>query len=259
MSLSGKNVIVTGAARNIGFQAAKHIAALGARVALVGRGREPLEAAAREIGQGAIAVPGDVTTPDEVTRILKEAADALGGLDGIVNNAGVAFPNKIENLDAAQVQEQMAINLFAPIMTCRGIIPYLRARGGGRIINVSSATVHTMDAFAHLSIYGATKAGLERFTKDLCVETRGDNIGVTSFIPGDTATGFGGGWDPQITGEAYKAWLDTGPYWNGMMAAEEVGAQIAHCMALPPNVTFEFVMMRPVGLFPKVLEADFEE
>lgn len=258
MSLAGKNVIVTGAARNIGFQAAKHIAEMGARVALVGRGREALESAAREIGRGAIAVAGDVTKPDEVARILKEAADALGGLDGIVNNAGVAYPNKIENLDAAQVQEQIAINLFAPIMTCRAIIPYLRARGGGRIVNVSSATVHTMDAFAHLSIYGATKAGLERFTKELCVEVRADNIGVTAFIPGDTATGFGAGWDPQLTGAAYAAWLEAGPYWNGMMAAEEVGAQIAHCMALPPNVTFEFVMMRPVGQFPKALEADFK-
>lgn len=99
MSLAGKSVIVTGAARNIGFQAAKHIAALGARVALVGRGREALEDAAREIGEP-WPQPGDVTKPDEVTRILKGARlKALGGLDGIVNNAGVAFPNKIENLD----------------------------------------------------------------------------------------------------------------------------------------------------------------
>ena len=148
LGIQGRTAVVCASSRGLGRACAMELARAGCRVAV--NGREPLTlettaAAIRaETGAEVIAVPGDVTRPDEVTRILKEAADALGGLDGIVNNAGVAFPNKIENLDAAQVQEQIAINLFAPIMTCRGIIPYLRARGGGRIINVSSATVHTM-------------------------------------------------------------------------------------------------------------------
>jgi len=258
MSVEGKSIVVSGASRNIGFHAARFLANAGAKVALVGRSRETIEDAAAQIGKGAVAIVGDSSNADDVDRIISEAAEILGGIDGLINNAGIAYPNRIEKLDLAQVQEQIATNLFAPIWMCRAVIPHLRARGGGRIVNVSSATVHQMDAFAHLSIYGATKAGLERFTKDLNHELRADNIGVTTFIPGDTATGFGMGWDPEIAGEAYAAWLEMGPYCAGMMAVEYVGEQLAHCMMLPDSCAFDFVLMRPVGRRPKLMEADAE-
>lgn len=258
MQIRDKVIIVTGAAKNLGFETARVLAAQGAKVALVGRSQDALAAAAGAIDGDVFAVAGSVSSADDVDRIMQAVAGKFGGIDGIVNNAGTAFPNRIENLDIAQVQEQIAVNLLAPILTCRAIIPYLRARGGGRIVNISSTSVHIMNSFTWLSIYAATKAGMERFTDELRREVQCDNIAVTTFITGDTATGFGAAWDEQITQQAFAAWLDAGPHWNGMMAPDRVGEQIAHCFALPDNCAFEVVMMRPVGLLPKMLEADLK-
>ena len=143
-----------------------------------------------------------------------------------------------------------------PVFAARAIIPHLRARGGGRIVNVSSATTRVPGSFGHLSIYGATKAGLEHFTEHLRHEVQKDNIAVTCFIPGDTSTGFGQGWDPEAAAAGYADWLTYGPYYNGMMPVEVVGEEIAHMFDLPNNVTIEVVMIRPVGEVPKVMEEE---
>ncbi|SNS05313.1 Short-chain dehydrogenase [Sphingomonas laterariae] len=254
MSVSGKTVIVTGAARNMGFHTAAALARRGARVSLWGRDAEGLAAAAASIGGDAMPIALDIADAGQIGEAMEKVAGHFGGIDGIVNNAGVAYPNTVENLDLDQLNEQIRINFLAPILTCRAVIPYLRARGGGRIVNVSSATVHRDGAFSFLSIYGATKAGLERFADELRHEVQKDDIGVTTFIPGDTATGFGQGWDEAVAGAAYTEWLERGPYWNGMMEVEAVGEQIAHCFDLPDKAAFEFVMMRPVGRHPKVME-----
>jgi 3-oxoacyl-[acyl-carrier protein] reductase len=254
MSVQDKVVIVTGAARNMGFHTAAALARRGAKVSIWGRSAEALDEAARTIGGDTLPVAVDITDADAIGAALERVSGHFGGIDGIVNNAGVAFPNLVENLDVAQLNEQISINFLAPILTCRAIIPHLRARGGGRIVNVSSATVHREGAFSYLSIYGATKAGMERFTDELRYEVQKDKIAVTTFIPGDTGTGFGQGWNEAIVGAAYADWLERGPYWNGLMKVESVAEQIAHCFDLPDNATFEFVMMRPVGREHKVLE-----
>ncbi|ARS26235.1 SDR family oxidoreductase [Sphingomonas sp. KC8] len=254
MSIAGKVVIVTGAARNMGYHTAAALARRGARVAIWGRNVDALDIAARSIGGDVLPLAVDITDAAAISTGMDRVADHFGGIDGIVNNAGVAYPNRIENLDIGQLEEQIRINLLAPILTCRSVIPHLRRRGGGRIVNVSSATVHRDGAFSFLSIYGATKAGMERFTDELRHEVQQDDIGVTTFIPGDTSTGFGQGWDEQVVGAAYADWLERGPYWNGMMQVEDVGEQIAHCFDLPGKAAFEFVLMRPVGREPKILE-----
>ena len=253
MSAVGKVIIVTGGARNMGFHAAAGLVRRGAKVAIVARDEAALAEARAKLGDEVLTIAAQLSDAAQIDGVIARAADHFGGLDGIVNNAGVAYPNRVEALDTAQVQEQIAINLVAPILTCRAIIPYLRARGGGRIVNVSSATAHVEGAFSFLSIYGATKSGLERFTDELRYEVQRDKIAVTSFIPGDTTTAFGTGWDPDTMGQAYADWLERGPYWNGSMRVEDVGEEIAHCFDLPDDAAYEFVMMRPVGHQPKRL------
>lgn len=254
MSVKGKVVIVTGASRNMGYHTAAALAKQGAKVSIWGRAQESLGEAATAIGGDTLPLAVDISDADEIGAAMEKVSTHFGGIDGIVNNAGVAYPNRIEHLDVTQLQEQIRINFLAPILTCRAIIPHLRARGRGRIVNVSSATVHRDGAFSFLSIYGATKAGLERFTDELRHEVQKDGIAVTTFIPGDTSTGFGQGWDEAVVGAAYADWLERGPYWNGMMQVEDVAEQIAHCFSLPDKAAFEFVLMRPVGQEPKVLE-----
>jgi len=256
MSAEGKVVLVTGGARNMGFHAAAGLVRRGAKVAILARGREAVEEAAQALGGDVLPIAAEVTDPMQITEALRQTAERFGGIDGIVNNAGVAYPNAIEKLDEAQVREQTAVNFLAPIFAARAVIPYLRQRGGGRIVNISSATTRAPGSFGHLSIYGATKAGLEYFTEQLRHEVQKDNIAVTCFIPGDTSTGFGRAWAPEAVQAAYADWLDQGPYWNGMMPVEVVGEEIAHMFDLPNNVTFEVTMLRPVGQLPKTLEGE---
>ena len=256
MSAEGKVVLVTGGARNMGFHAAAGLVRRGAKVAILARGREAVEEAAQALGGDVLPIAAEVTDPMQITEALRQTAERFGGIDGIVNNAGVAYPNAIEKLDEAQVREQTAVNFLAPIFAARAVIPYLRQRGGGRIVNISSATTRAPGSFGHLSIYGATKAGLEYFTEQLRHEVQKDNIAVTCFIPGDTSTGFGRAWAPEAVQAAYADWLDQGPYWNGMMPVEVVGEEIAHMFDLPNNVTFEVTMLRPVGQLPKALEGE---
>ena len=256
MSAQGKVVLVTGGARNMGFHAAAALVRRGAKVAIGARSAEALAEAAETLGGDVLTIAAEVTDPAQIEDALRRTADRFGGIDGIVNNAGVAYPNLIEKLDEGQVREQVAINFLAPIFAARAAIPYLRARGGGRIVNISSATTRAPGSFAHLSIYGATKAGLEYFTEQLRHEVQKDNIAVTCFIPGDTSTGFGKGWNPEAVQAAYADWLDQGPYWNGMMPVEVVGEEIAHMFDLPNNVTVEVTMIRPVGQMPKALEGE---
>ncbi|QZP09167.1 SDR family NAD(P)-dependent oxidoreductase [Caenibius sp. WL] len=256
MSAEGKVVLVTGGARNMGFHAAAGLVRRGAKVAILARGREAVEEAAQALGGDVLPIAAEVTDPAQIAEALRQTAERFGGIDGIVNNAGVAYPNAIEKLDEAQVREQTAVNFLAPIFAARAVIPYLRQRGGGRIVNISSATTRAPGSFGHLSIYGATKAGLEYFTEQLRHEVQKDNIAVTCFIPGDTSTGFGRAWAPEAVQAAYADWLDQGPYWNGMMPVEVVGEEIAHMFDLPNNVTFEVTMLRPVGQLPKTLEGE---
>ncbi|SFR90032.1 SDR family oxidoreductase [Sphingomonas jatrophae] len=256
MSAAGKVIVVTGAARNMGYHTAAALVRRGARVAIIARDADAVAAACASFGEAAdvLGIAAEVSTPSEIERVLAETAAHFGGIDGIVNNAGVAYPNSIDKLDDAQVLEQVGINFLAPIYAARAVIPYLRARGGGRIVNVSSATTRAPGSFSHLSIYGATKAGLEYFTEELRHEVQQDDIAVTCFIPGDTSTGFGKSWAPEAIAAAYADWLDRGPYWNGMMPVEVVGEEIAHMFDLPDNVTIEVTMIRPVGRSPKALE-----
>jgi 3-oxoacyl-[acyl-carrier protein] reductase len=254
-TLSGKVVIVTGAARNIGYHAAAALRQRDARLAIFGRTQETIEDAADKLGGGTLPVTVDLTDREAVFAAIARVEEHFGRIDGIVNNAGVAYPNKIENLDAAQLYEQVSINFLAAVHACQAVIPCLRRQGGGRIVNVSSATAH-VDAFSFLSIYSATKAALERFTDELRLEVQADNIGVTIFIPGDTATGFGLGWNPEVMQTAYVDWLDRGRYYNGLMPVEVVGETLARCFDFPPNCAIETMMLRPVGHHRKVLEEE---
>ena len=255
-TLAGKVVVVTGGSRNIGLATADGLVRRGARVAILGRDEAALAAAGARLGAAARAYSVDVGDRTALVEALSRVHGELGRIDGLVNNAGVSFVRSIEKLRPEEVAAQVAVNFLAPVYACQAVIPYLRARGGGRIVNVSSATVHEAMAFAHLSIYSATKAALEQFSRELRAELAADRIAVTTFVPGNTMTGFGDGWDPQAAGEAYTAWLGHGTHWAGMMQPGPVGEAIAHCFDYAPDCSLDLVLMRPVGRRPKVMEKD---
>ena len=244
-SLNGKTYIVTGASRGIGLAAARSIGRRGGRVALFGRDQKALDVAVSEIGNGAIPVAVDIQNRESLLSAIESSIAAMGGLDGIVNNAGLSLASKIEALRHEDVATQFNTNVLAAIYACQAVIPHLRKRGGGGIVNVTSASVRHMDEFAYISIYSATKAALERFTFDLRDEVKADNIAVTALSPGGTETSFGSGWAPEVAAEAFGEWLRRAPLFDGTMPAEPVGEAIAACFELPPGTAFDFVEIRP--------------
>jgi len=140
----------------------------------------------------------------------------------------------------------VAVNFLAPVFACQAVIPHLRKRGGGRILNVTSASARHMDEFAHIGIYSSTKAALERYTAELREELKAENIGVTALSPGGAETSFGSGWRPEMAQKAFAEWIARANRFDGSMAAETVGEAIANCFELPPGVAYDYVDIRPV-------------
>jgi NAD(P)-dependent dehydrogenase (short-subunit alcohol dehydrogenase family) len=160
---------------------------------------------------------------------------------------------RIENLTEAAVMTQVKANFLGVVYGSQAAIPHLRRVGGGRIVNVTSATARHPEEFPCLSIYGATKAAAERFTEELRNEVKADNIGVTAFSPGTFDSTFGAALNAEEAEIGLHKWLAMGPESDGMMATEEVARAIVNCLALPDGTAFDFVELRPNKPTPKAL------
>jgi short-subunit dehydrogenase len=187
----GKVVIVTGASAGIGAAAARMFASEEAAIVLAARSAAGLETLAGEItaaGGRALAVPTDVGEARSAERLLAQAAERFGGIDVLVNNAGVNKRGLVEHYSAEDLAAVVQVNLTAPIVLTRLVLPYMRQRGGGAVVNVASIAGRI--AFGHEAVYCATKFGLRAFTFALAEELEGSGITVSAVSPGPVNTGF---------------------------------------------------------------------
>lgn len=210
--LDGKIAVVTGASSGSGLGIARRFTQEGATVFMLARGKERLEEAAAPLGDGAIPVATDLGDPDSVRDTFAQVESRFGKLDILINNAAVYRPSPVEQLSDQDIVQTLATNLNGVMYTCRAAIPLMRAAGCGDIINVSSES--TIDPFPLLSVYVASKAGLEAFTPILAEEVRDDDIRVTTLIQG-TAHDTGSGatdfaWDPEMAALAGEVWTKLG-------------------------------------------------
>ena len=250
--LQDRVYIVTGGSRGIGLAIAQCLVHKGAKVALLGRNTAALKQAVGELGEGqALGIEVDVADRQNLIAAFQDVVQHFGRLDGLVNNAGVARPGRIEHLVEQEVLMQVHINYLGTVFACQGAIPLLRGGDNPRIINISSASTHHYDEASHLSIYASTKAAVERFTRDLGLELQADGIGVTCLRPGSVPTGFAEGWDEEAMLACLEAWRHAGSYMNVGMESEQVAEAVAFALAQPPGVAVDLLEIRPKKLQEK--------
>ncbi|EQB30430.1 SDR family oxidoreductase [Sphingobium ummariense] len=192
--LRSRVVVITGASSGIGAACAIAFVETGAKVVLAARRAERLEslvARLESMGGEALAVTTDVTDEDAVAALFARTVERFGGVDVLVNNAGIADSTPAENASLALWHRVIDTNLTSAFLCARAAIPLMRARGHGRIINVGSisARVPRKESPA----YTASKWGLDGLTRALAIDCRADNIAVSIFHPGIVATELGGG------------------------------------------------------------------
>jgi NAD(P)-dependent dehydrogenase (short-subunit alcohol dehydrogenase family) len=194
-NLSGKVAIVTGGSRGIGLAIARALVADGVQVAVTGRSEAHLSAARQKIeaaGPGKVeTLQADVRRYDDMTRAVGATVSRFGGLDILINNAGIGIFGGVAAMTPEQWSEVIDTNLTGVFNATRAALPHLQRRGGGFIINISSLA--GKNPFADGAAYCASKAALNAFSEALMQETRYDNIRVSYVLPGSVATAFSSG------------------------------------------------------------------
>jgi 3-oxoacyl-[acyl-carrier protein] reductase len=233
MTLSGKVAIVTGGSRGIGFAIAAGFVAEGMHVTVTGRDERHLDTAR---GRLAGAGPGtfdaeraDVRSYADVERVVSGVVTRRGGVDVLVNNAGVGIFAHVADMTPEQWSAIIDTNLTGVYYCCHAVLPHLKARGGGYIVNISSLA--GTNAFVGAGAYCASKAGLNSFSEALMQEVRHDNIRVSYVMPGSVATGFTGG--DETRGADWK------------ISGSDVAEVVIDLLRLPPRSMASRVELRP--------------
>ena len=230
LQLTGKVAIVTGSSRGLGRASARALAAEGCQVTLCARGKEPLRAAADELGAVAapdrvLAVVADVSTPEGAADVVKQTVDRFGSIDILVNNVGKAGGGDLLGTTDADWQSAFDQTLFPAIRMSREVVPHMRRTGGGVITMITS--IYGREAGGRMT-YNAVKAAEISLAKALAQQLAGDNIRVNSVAPGSILFEGGSWWkrqqeDPKGIDDFIRRELPFGRFGR----PDEIGAVVA--------------------------------
>lgn len=187
---TGVTVLITGASMGVGAETARAFARRGANLVLIARGREKLDelATSLDLGERVMIAPLDVTDTDRFSEVLSEADRRFGSVDVLINNAGYHSRGRVESVGAEDLGRMVDVNLKAPLVATRQVLPYLRKSKRPAVINVASLAGRT--PVPGSATYSATKFGLRAFGLALAEELRGEGIKIASVSPGPIDTGF---------------------------------------------------------------------
>lgn len=184
--LKGKIAIVTGAGSGIGRACALALAREGARVALVGRRKDRLDEVAREIGDSAVVLSADISKKGEIDRVVERTAARFGGINILLNNAGVLHIGSAEQITEEQWDETFNINVRGLWLLSRAVLPHMRKAGGGSIINMAS--VLGINGARNRAAYAPSKGAVVLLTKCMAIDHGQENIRVNAICPGFVET-----------------------------------------------------------------------
>jgi NADP-dependent 3-hydroxy acid dehydrogenase YdfG len=240
--LAGRAALVTGASSGIGRATARALATAGARVGLAARRAERLEELEEEIARGggeALALPTDVTEYAQAEAMVRRAEEIFGGVEVLVNAAGIMLPAPIAEADPADWRRMVDVNLVGVLHATRATLPRMLERGDGHIVNISSTSGRVASPL--FSVYAATKYGLGAFTEVLRKEVHPRRVRVTLFEPGPTRSELGSHVDPEVM----KSLREDSFGEVEFLGAQDVARGILWALAQPDRINVNEVLFRP--------------
>jgi 3-oxoacyl-[acyl-carrier protein] reductase len=186
LDLEGRRAIVTGGSKGLGLAIAQELVGEGAHVAICSRSEDEVRAAAAQLGGKVYAQRADVTDPEQIRDFVAHAAEALGGIDALVNNAGRAHPGMFATLTDEDWIADLDVKLLSAVRCSREVLPHLRAAGGGRIVNIGAIQGRAPDP--NFFATSVIRAAGNSFTKTLALEVAKDNILVNGVNIGYVVT-----------------------------------------------------------------------
>ena len=243
--MSGKAVAITGASSGIGEATALAVARAGASVALGARRADRIEALARRIeeetGSTAVAFEVDVTDEAQARAFVADAAERLGRLDTLVNNAGVMLLGPVESGDPDDWRTMVNVNLLGLLYCTHAALPIMREQGRGDIVNISS--VAGRFARAGAAVYNLTKFGVNAFSEGLRQEVTEDGIRVMVVGPGFVATEL----QSHNKGGALEALEGMRDQIGDVLQPEEIADAILYAVSRAPHISINEILIRPTG------------
>lgn len=231
--MTNKICLVTGATRGIGRAVAKMMLEEGAQVAICGRQQSAVDQAvtelASETGGKVAGKAADVRNHEDIAGLFRFVDTHFGGLDVLVNNAGIGVFRSVSELSVEDWQLTLETNLSGVFYCCREAFPRFKTRGRGYIVNISSLA--GKNPFAGGSAYNASKFGLNGFSEAMMLDKRNDNVRVSYIMPGSVATEFGG------------HGTDTGSDWK--IQPEDIAEIVRTLLRMPERTLISRVEVRP--------------
>lgn len=235
--LSGKVALVTGAGGGIGSAVVRRMGEAGMKIVLCGRREDKLLAAAEAVGrpEDVLVMAGDLTSEEHVRACIARTVERFGGLDVLVNNAGMALNKPFEQTDTDEFDRIMAINVRAPFMMCREALPVLRRSDRATIVNIGSVVAH--NGYAGQAAYTASKHALLGMTKALAKEVWPDGVRVHMVSSGGVDTDMIRIARPDLNAQ-------------GMIQADEVAQMVMLLVAMRGNAVVDEIQTHRVGKEP---------
>ena len=238
--LDGRKILITGASSGIGEATAEAVVREGGAVALGARRKDRLDELAGKLDGDAYAIEADIGDEAQARKLVEEAQEQMGGLDGLVNNAGVMLLGLVQGAETEEWRRMVDVNILGLLYCTHAALPIMRDGGGGDIVNVSSVAGRT--AGIGSGVYNFTKWGVTGFSEALRQEGAGIGIRVTCVEPGFVATELQEqNQDPAVLEQIEKSREQIGD----VLQSEDIANAIVYALAQPKHVSINEILVRP--------------